>query len=105
MTEVVGRALERKGHVVRTASDGTDALQRLEEEPADLVFTDHQMAPMDGMTLLSEVRERYPSIRVVMMTAYGEVTHRGQITGSAAFFDSDLSRPSPSSLYSTRIVK
>jgi DNA-binding NtrC family response regulator len=75
MCEVVGRALSKRGHTIVTASDGEEALRRLEEAPVDLVFTDHRMQPMDGMELLKRVRERFPSTRVVMMTAYGEVTH------------------------------
>jgi two-component system response regulator AtoC len=75
MSEVVARALAKRGHEVRTAGDGSEALRLLEEEPADLVFTDQRMQPTDGMELLRTIRDRYPDTRVVMMTAYGEVSH------------------------------
>jgi len=73
MCQVVARSLEKKGHRVRTASDGSAALTLLDESPAEIVFTDHRMEPMDGLALLREVTARYPDTRVVMMTAYGEV--------------------------------
>ncbi|HEX9640764.1 MAG TPA: sigma-54 dependent transcriptional regulator [Candidatus Krumholzibacteria bacterium] len=75
MCEVVSRALKKRGHDVRTASDGSDALSKLAEAAADLIFTDQRMEPMDGMELLQKVNAEYPATKVVMMTAYGEVEH------------------------------
>jgi len=73
MCEVVARSLGKRGHDVRRASDGSTALTLLEEGPADIVFTDHRMEPMDGMELLRQVMAKHPATKVVMMTAYGEV--------------------------------
>jgi DNA-binding NtrC family response regulator len=74
MCEVVARSLSKRGHEVRTASDGRQALKQLRSAPAELVFTDHRMQPMDGMELLEQIRRSYPATKVVMMTAYGEVS-------------------------------
>ncbi len=75
MCQVLARSLGKKGHDVRTAGDGGAALTALEAAPVDLVFTDFRMQPMDGMELLEAIGKKYPSVRVVMMTAYGEVAH------------------------------
>ncbi len=75
MAKVVARSLERRGHEVRSASDGREALERLREQPFALVITDHRMEPMDGMALLATVRDQYADTAVIMMTAYGEVEH------------------------------
>lgn len=74
MCEVVARSLQKRGHDVRTAGDGQEALERLAEGACDLVFTDHRMEPMDGMTLLAKIQSDYAQTKVVMMTAYGEVS-------------------------------
>jgi len=52
------------------ASNGIEALDKLEEEPFDIVVTDMNMPVMDGVSFLQECRERYPDIRVVVITGY-----------------------------------
>ncbi|GAA5785991.1 sigma-54-dependent Fis family transcriptional regulator [Chitiniphilus shinanonensis] len=65
--------LELGGYSVLSASDGAAALKRLEHERVALVLSDVQMQPMDGETLLYEVKHRYPWLPVMLMTAYGVV--------------------------------
>jgi len=65
------------------ANTGADALQILKKGPIDVVVTDIRMPDLDGLDLLSFVREKYPSTKVIIMTAYGspevqkEATKRG----------------------------
>lgn len=65
---LINEALE-----IETASDGKEALKKLKTFPADIVITDVRMPNMDGLTLLEEIRMRYPDIFVVVVTAYGSV--------------------------------
>lgn len=65
--------LERRGHVVAEASNGRVALAALRDAPFDLVITDLQMPEMDGLALLEECRQRYPSVGVILVTAYGSI--------------------------------
>jgi len=48
-------------------------LTLLEEVGADLVITDLKMAKMDGIQVLRKVRERYPDVEVLVITAYGTI--------------------------------
>lgn len=41
---------------LRTAKDGTEALERLQEQPANLVITDLNMKPMNGLALTQKIR-------------------------------------------------
>jgi len=65
------------------ANTGTDALHILEQGPIDVVVTDIRMPDINGLDLLSRIREKYPSTKVIIMTAYGspevykEATRRG----------------------------
>lgn len=59
-------------HHIFTASNGAAALEQLKENKVDLLITDIKMPGMDGLTLLSKVRTLYPSIRCILLTAYGE---------------------------------
>ena len=70
MLEVV---LRRDGHVVFGCADGQGALDLLAKESSiELVLSDLRMSPMDGLTLLGEIRKRYPDTFVVIMTAFAE---------------------------------
>ena len=63
----------RRGHEVHTAYDGRQAFAVMESEPVDVVVTDLRMPEMDGMQLLQAVRERWPEVVVIVVTAFGSV--------------------------------
>ena len=70
MLEVV---LRRDGHTVFGCGDGKSALEVLAKEASiELVLSDLRMSPMDGLTLLGEIRKRHPDTFVVIMTAFAE---------------------------------
>jgi CheY-like chemotaxis protein len=53
------------------ASDGAAALQEIELHLPDLVLTDLQMPQMNGLELVTKVREDYPMVPIILMTAKG----------------------------------
>lgn len=57
---------------IRTAGDGAEALERMDECAADLLVTDIRMPKMDGLELLRTVRSRHPRARFIILTAYDE---------------------------------
>ncbi|NPU99428.1 MAG: response regulator [Candidatus Omnitrophica bacterium] len=57
---------------VVTASDGRDALDRIEAGRFDLVITDLQMPRMDGLTLIEVLCSRFPAMPLIVMTACSE---------------------------------
>lgn len=63
----------KMGQHVETASSGTDALQILFHTPVDLMFVDIKMPGMDGIQLLQRVKDAYPDISVIIITAYGSI--------------------------------
>ncbi len=65
--------LEKKGHRVRAAGSGEDALEQLEAAPADLVLTDLKMPGMGGIEFLRRLKAKWPDTEVVVMTAYGSI--------------------------------
>jgi PAS domain S-box-containing protein len=62
--------LEASGCQVVTARDGAEALDRVESTSFDMVLTDVVMPNMDGYELYCAIRDRYPQIPVLMMTAF-----------------------------------
>jgi len=65
--------LERKGISVTTATSGSEALEKLVQGNIDVVILDVKMPGMDGVTALKEIKSRYPSIEVIMLTGHGTV--------------------------------
>ena len=65
--------LELAGYLVTPAADGSEALAVMRRHPVGLVISDIQMQPMDGLGLLHEIRQTYPEVPVVLMTAYGDI--------------------------------
>jgi len=57
---------------VDTASTGPEGLQRLDENPADLVIADNRMPGMSGVDFLAEVRRRWPDCIRIVVTAYSD---------------------------------
>jgi CheY-like chemotaxis protein len=53
------------------ASDGREALEAIAREAPAAVLTDLQMPGMDGLALVQEIRERFPRLPVILMTAFG----------------------------------
>jgi DNA-binding NtrC family response regulator len=65
--------LEKRGHEVRTAGTGEEALEFLDAAPADLVLTDLKMPGMGGMEFLRRLKAKWPDTEAVVMTAYGSI--------------------------------
>ena len=73
LREAVCDTLELAGCSTVSASGGEEALSLLEEQAVSLVVSDVRMVPMDGISLLKEIRNRYVHLPVVLMTAYADV--------------------------------
>jgi two-component system response regulator AtoC len=69
----VGDALRARGHRVATASDGDEAMARLDAEVFHLVVSDVRLPKGDGFSILRRVRRDCPWTDVLLMTAYGTI--------------------------------
>lgn len=70
---ILAEVLQEEGYAYFTASSGVEALDIFENEFVDLVLTDVKMPGMDGIELLSRIKEVNPDAPVIVMTAYGSV--------------------------------
>ena len=69
---------------VLTADSGPGALEILNKEQVGLVISDLQMEPMDGVTLLGKIREQFPSLPAVLMTAHGAIQNAVDVMRNGA---------------------
>ncbi len=56
------------------ARNGAEALEQVEQQTPDLVITDLQMPEMDGLRLLTQLKEDHPRLPVILITAKGSET-------------------------------
>ena len=73
LREAIGDTLELAGRPYVAVGSGEEALKALGEQAFSIVVSDVRMMPMDGITLLKEIRLRLPHLPVVLMTAFAEV--------------------------------
>jgi DNA-binding NtrC family response regulator len=66
--------LEEEGFRVATASNGVEALLSLEQELPSLVLSDLRMPEMDGLELVAHIKQRWPEVPVVLITADADVS-------------------------------
>lgn len=69
----IGYLLKEAGYEYEFALNGIEALDILEKNKFDLIISDVNMPGLDGMGLLSKLRERSDFTNILIMTAYGTV--------------------------------
>lgn len=68
----VGLAADKNLQVVLEADNGEDLLNGLEKASPDVIIMDLKMPIMDGMEATKEVRKRFDSIKVLVVTMYDD---------------------------------
>jgi response regulator RpfG family c-di-GMP phosphodiesterase len=84
LRQALVRLMQLDGFTCFECGSGDEALELLAREPVILVLTDMRMPRMDGATLLRAIRERYPDIAVIMITAVAEVEAAVECLGRGA---------------------
>jgi DNA-binding response OmpR family regulator len=69
----LSQSLEPLGIAVQTAVNGEEALQKLGKGQFGLVFLDLKLPGMDGMDVLRRIKDDWPTVRVVIITAHGTI--------------------------------
>jgi two-component system cell cycle response regulator CpdR len=74
------RGLDLEGHVVTTAVDGSDALDKHAEAGGefDLMLTDIRMPIMDGIALALAAKRDYPALSILLMTGFADQRERAK---------------------------
>ncbi|AEB51210.1 response regulator [Aeromonas veronii] len=87
--QVVGMTLKGAGYEVMEASDGKDALNKLDGKKINLIISDVNMPNMDGITFVKEAKKlaNYKFTPVIMLTTESQDSKKqeGQAAGAKAW--------------------
>jgi two-component system response regulator FlrC len=96
LREALSDTLELAGYPVQSAAEGGAALDILAQQSVGMVVSDVQMRPMDGHSLLRRIKQAYPYLPVLLMTAYGTIEkavkaiHEGAVDYLVKPFEAEL---------------
>lgn len=81
------RMLETRGYTVHEAGSGVEALEIMDEldGAVDIVVSDVVMPEMDGPTLLTELRKKYPDLKFIFVSGYAEDAFARNLPADAKF--------------------
>lgn len=71
--DLIGHILDGEGLDCEMAVSGMEALAMMENRPFKLVLTDLMMPQMNGIQLLEKLKESWPDIEVIIITAHGSI--------------------------------
>jgi DNA-binding response OmpR family regulator len=93
IAELLRHFLERSGHAVDVIAQGTDALARLRDQPADLAILDRMLPGIDGLEVCRQVRATpaLADLPIIMVTARAEESDR--IVGLELGADDYITKP------------
>jgi CheY-like chemotaxis protein len=69
---LIRRAIAQVTQEIYECADGMDALKAYSEHQPDLVLMDVRMPRMDGLAATRQIRQSYPTARIVLVTDYDE---------------------------------
>lgn len=70
-TVVQGLLESQPNYHVRLTASGKEAMLELQRQQPHVLLTDLYMPEMDGLTLVTEVREQFPNVPIILMTSRG----------------------------------
>jgi len=73
MRHMLSSLLNKSGYRVDTASDGADALEKVDQTLYDFILCDLKMPNMSGMEFFETARDKLWATTVIMMSAYGNI--------------------------------
>ncbi|RBP04814.1 two-component system response regulator (stage 0 sporulation protein F) [Rossellomorea aquimaris] len=92
---LLNEVLQKEGYQTFQAANGIQALEIVDQHSPDLVLLDMKIPGMDGIEILKRMKQKDADIRVIIMTAYGELDmiqeakDLGALTHFAKPFDID----------------
>ncbi len=83
--KMAGLILSKAGYTVETFASGAPFLQRMEQNPFDIVFLDLQLPYMGGLEILDHIKAIHQETETIIVTGYGSIENAVEATKRGAF--------------------
>lgn len=70
---VLSNELAGEGYEVENASDGDEAISKVQNKKFDLLLLDIKMPRVDGFEVLRFIKKTYPAVKVIMLTGFADL--------------------------------
>lgn len=79
----------KEGYETRTASNGIEAIEKIERKPPHCILLDMKMPGMNGIEILKKVKTSWPAVHVIMMTGFDEkkLVEEALANGASEYFE------------------
>ncbi len=77
--DMLAQVLMRASHQVESATNGDEATEILKTSEPDIMVTDIIMPKKSGITLISEVRDKHPSMEIIAISGGGRLDPTGYL--------------------------
>ncbi len=85
VVSLIRDAFEDDNYIVKTASNGKDAISLIEQHRFDLIITDVRMPHMSGIEMVKLARQIQPDVGVIFMTGYANLNSAKDAIKQGAF--------------------
>ena len=96
MCQIISDILKEGGHSVDSSYNGEDALMKIKKNHYNLIVLDYKLNEMSGLMVLEKALQMIPSLKVMMISAFGDDSTKAKARelGAADFIDKpfDLKR-------------
>ncbi|MBY0346746.1 MAG: sigma-54 dependent transcriptional regulator, partial [Hydrotalea flava] len=82
---LLAKMLSLEGFDVLQAGDGKTGLKKLEQQNIDIVLCDVKLPDEHGVDLAKNIKQKYPALEIILMTAYGNIPDSVQAIKNGAF--------------------
>lgn len=82
---LLSRIIGLEGYEVVQAHDAKTAFKKLEQQPVDVIICDVKLPDANGVDLCSQIKQRYPLVELIMLTAHGNIADGVQAIKNGAF--------------------
>jgi len=85
LRNLLARILQLEGYDVLVASNGKEALKKLQQEPIPVVISDVKLPDINGIELTSQIKDNWPATEIIVLTAFGTINDGVKAIKGGAF--------------------